>query len=663
MKLRQSHLLLVALLLATLLQPFTVMAEDYGDNTAAVDIRYRVTGVANVRSKPDSKRGAILYTLHEGDYVYVDEDREYEGNNTQFNWVKISGSGYISLRNLQRESNPVYEASHTVMHYNFGNTDTIEKFKSVARWFLLILGLLLAGVSLFLYIGYCQYHRVLDERVESTGMKRTFFYRRSPYLIVLMVSLLLVMSAVVALLSVLAIGALGFGMFWFLILLCYGVMLAALAAVGWGVLSVFFSDEGKGSGCLAIIVGAPILSASNWIIGFTKNCMTTASDFFNAFNLIDFATELVQQYGMTVLIVCVAPIAIMAVLAVLAFIMAGLLRLFEWIETSFYNINHKCPHCQQVSEPAIYLSQGEPLPVSLRPGVYGLFHIQHPATGEHMPTMLINGRDSLPRECCTCHTVLNAREGTDKHIAFVGVPGSGKTTIIYRAIAHMQNGNDEVDIMDVTDFDAITANVTDIRNEGCVVNFPPKTSQQRHRSIRLSIKHSMAPVPYVLFINDAAGESYTGGEHDQLKFAANIASAFFVIDPTTTDWTDMDLSPRFAQWLKEQESTAQWNVEEVYDSFTNLLRARGTDATRHIMLNIVLVKKDLGYLDGVDDRSSDSLRRFVEEDMDLRRLTVKTAEYKAVNFMAVSATLKGEEAGIDTLVKAIYDQTGINAPH
>ena len=80
-------------MLLCLLTPLAAVAVGYGDDQQAVACRYRVTGKANVRSKPDVKRGAIMYTLRAGDYIYVDEDREYEGNGSQYNWVKISGSG------------------------------------------------------------------------------------------------------------------------------------------------------------------------------------------------------------------------------------------------------------------------------------------------------------------------------------------------------------------------------------------------------------------------------------------------------------------------------------------------------------------------------------------------------------------------------------------
>lgn len=652
------------LVLLCLLTPLAAVAVGYGDDQQAVACRYRVTGKANVRSKPDVKRGAIMYTLRAGDYIYVDEDREYEGNGSQYNWVKISGSGYVSLRNLAREDNPHYTAGK-IQVYHFGNTRTIDKFKTVAKWFLLILAVVLAGMSLFFFAGYCQYHNVLAECDKRTGMQRTFFYRRGPYFVVLMVSALLIASSALALASVLAIGALGFIMFWILILLCYALALGALVAIGWGLIAIFSSDENKGIGCWSIVGGGLVLAVAGKFNDFTMACQRTASDFFQAFNLWDFARDLVAQYGLTVLIVCVAPVVIMAALAIVAFVVAGVLRLVEYVETSAYNINHKCPHCQQVSEPAVYLSQGEPLPVNLRPGVYGLFHVTHPDTGEHMPTMLLNGRDKLPRECCTCHNILNAREGTDKHVAFVGVPGSGKTTIIYRAIAHLQElAGGDVSIMDVTDFDAITASVRDIREQGYVANFPAKTSQMRHRSIRLSIKRAAAPVPYVLFINDAAGESYTGGEHDQLVFASNIAAAYLLIDPFTTDWSEMELSDRFDKWLRSKnieptDGAGKWNVEAVFDSFTNLIRSRGTAATRRVTLNVVLVKKDEGYLGDMNDREPTIVKAFVERDMGLARLVARFGEYAAVNYMAVSATIKGRESNVDQLVAAILEQTGI----
>jgi hypothetical protein len=78
-----------------------------------------------------------------------------------------------------------------------------------------------------------------------------------------------------------------------------------------------------------------------------------------------------------------------------------------------------------------------------------------------------------------------------------------------------------------------------------------------------------------------------------------------------------------------------------------------------VTLNVVLVKKDEGYLGDMNDREPTIVKAFVERDMGLARLVARFGEYAAVNYMAVSATIKGRESNVDQLVAAILEQTGI----
>ena len=137
----------------------------------------------------------------------------------------------------------------------------------------------------------------------------------------------------------------------------------------------------------------------------------------------------------TALVISAAPLLLFLAAAVLFMIFAFGLMIYENIKMKRYNVSHPCPFCGEHSEPAVYLSDGIPLHVPLRPSVWGMFNITHPATGEKMPTLFLKGKDNLDRRCVHCDNLISAKIGAEKHIAVAGVPNSGKSTLLNRIVS------------------------------------------------------------------------------------------------------------------------------------------------------------------------------------------------------------------------------------
>jgi len=314
-----------------------------------------------------------------------------------------------------------------------------------------------------------------------------------------------------------------------------------------------------------------------------------------------------------------------------------------------------------------------PNDIQLRPGMYGLFHITHPITGEKMPTMLLNGRDRMPRECANCGKRIQADEGTELHLAMAGTAQSGKSTLTYRMIAEIfsRAGEDKVDFTDardtIKDRDMVRK-IKSISNKGYISDddMPAKTATNDLASTQLIIKRSHLPVPYRLFINDVGGELFDPENKAQssnaTRFFRNVNSLLMLIDPITTDLSDCDTSDAYSEWLAkfDKDDAVKLRIKDIQDTIDNQILEHGNSHKR-IHLNIVLPKKDLGYIpDDVDTNSQEDLKRYMIEEMGLGDLLHWSGKFASVTLFAVGATLKGNTSNISRLIdNVIVDQLGI----
>lgn len=671
--------LLIAALLTIIVAAPAAEAKEYGRDRSQKEYRYVVSEgqKLNVRSQP-STSGTLLTQLRPGDIVYLEADTTFRQNG--YEWVTIvdewnsnnssfAVEGYVTnIHRLIPEVNPEYRP---VAEDVYIPEATIEHSQEIAKWVLMCLTILLsiAGIAFFFYGMYTEENRPITGR-PINGMKKTFFFCPEPYIYVVAICLIMILAAVVSILVMLALGGTVFVLLWIVKILCYVLMWVGIISCIIGIIACICGAWGA---IIAVIIGGIIWAFDDEITGFGDYCAEKGLAFFNEFNILSFSWDLVVEYWRPALLIAATPIALLLALAILWMIFAGSLMLIERIVTSRYNIKHPCPHCQRPSEPAIYLSRTdegyEPLPnnIKLRPGVYGLFHITHPKSKERMPTMLLNGRDSLARECGNCHKRIRAEEGTELHIALAGSPQSGKSTLTYRLLAEIirRVGNKRADFTDVKQTvkdEAMPDKVRRIAAEGCISpeNMPAKTAVDDVASTQMIIKRQHLPVPYRLFINDVAGEVFDFNNAqvtaDATRFFGNVNSILFIIDPITTDLSDGEgYADNYKAWLDKHDdkSVVKLDVKAMKDSIINQLKAHNRDP-KQVHMNLVLVKKDLGYINrDVDVNSQDNLRVFFDEELGQHDLLNWGNQFASLTLLAVSAVAKGDESNITSVVDSV----------
>ena len=392
--------------------------------------------------------------------------------------------------------------------------------------------------------------------------------------------------------------------------------------------------------------------------------------FFNAVNVWQFTLDLAERYWKPALIIAVTPLVLFIIAAIVMFIVALILRAYEAITTYRYNIKHPCPICHEKSEPARYYvdetDEGE-LPCQLRPGIYGLLHVTHPVTGTRMPTLILNGRDQLLRKCPHCGQFVNFEAGTEKHIGFVGLPGSGKTTLMTSVIGQLMKRNSEMHFTDDVSQDVKDATDHVLQN-GCLDNYhlPQKTQNlDINKSVQCMLPRPNGGMPYHLYFNDVAGEVFTASEYnkDVTRFCKDVENIFFIVDPTTMQLKEEQCSDALQQWLKTDDvkmlrSGELKDINMVCYSMTNMLRGNKRNLGK-IHFSFVLVKNDMGYMKQVDGTNPDAVREFMLRDMRLANLIDNAeSEFADVSYVAVSVFNKNDK-GVSALCDTLLQQLDI----
>lgn len=674
----------ILLLLLVVAGSSAVWAKEYGTHPELKETRYVVSDgkKLNVRDNP-YPGAALIGQLKPGDVVYF---RSLEGEERGgYVWYSIEHAwngrtatiGYVT--NPQRfvaEENPYYTGPVQVTaDEDYVDPVAREETRNVVKWILLILTVVLAIGAMIAY-----FMEDANEKIFGTheyGMRRTFFFNIAPYRTVLYISAILLAAAVASIIILLVVGGIGFVLMWILKILCYILLWVGIISC---VLGIIACVCGAFVGAIPAILGGIIWAFADEITGFGDRCADAGLAFFNRLNVIDFSMQLVQDYWVEAVLIAATPIAVFLGLALLWLLIAGTFMLVERIMTNRYNIKHPCPHCQQPSEPAVYLSRGSngyselPNDIRLRPGMYGLFHITHPQTGERMPTMLFNGRDDLARRCANCGHLIQANEGTECHLAMVGSAKAGKSTLTYRMIAEIFRtaGNERVEFTDVKNSIKdrnLTGKVANIARNGRIdeADMPAKTATDDLASTQLLIQRKNMPVPYRLFINDVGGEVFDPNSSANTGYAArffhNVNSVLLLLDPFTTDFSDCDTSASFRKWLEKHadEISGQLPVSDLRTAIDNNLNKHGNDKSK-VHINIVLPKCDTGYIpSGVDLNSQEELRSYLVDDLDLGNLVHWAQGFAGLSIFAISAVSEGDKSHITPLIQeVIVKQLGIN---
>lgn len=664
----------ILIVIALILNVFSAYASlSFGEAIETSKKRFKVntTKTVNIRMSP-SKSSQCVTVAHYGDYIYGNDPEIVVGDGVR--WLKFyqegAGYRYIAHSFLAEEVNPYYVEP----------TIEIPEETASFEWLPIVFLILFAMVSVFniLFFGrraYTIYGWAGDKWYDvfflglkgDNGMKKMWVFNPNSYLTFsglfgaivgsfFATFLIILLIAVVALVFFYIVG----GLLWVLIVL--GWILVVL-----GALVLFLGKSPYG---LIGVLGIPVVIHQDELSGAAERMFEKGVSIFNSMNPIELSIGIVLTYWKIALIIAITPLVVFLVIALIWLLIAGIVSLYESIVMSRYNVKHPCPNCGLPSEPADYVighnTNGAPriLPVHLRPGLYGIFSVKAPYTGQKLPTLFLNGKDKLERICPHCQTSIKADVGQEKHIAVAGVAQSGKTTLLYRIIAELERkyGASITDNMGVNHA-TIDRFLSHIKHGAEMAEYPPKTSENRHRSIQMMIKHKGATIPYKLYLNDLAGEMFTADNNkaEDAPFFKNTNVILFIIDPMTMRSSDLEFGDDFSDWYKnnvgqQADNSGKIDVEMALDVLKNTIekhRKKRADI-KDIPLMILLTKADTGYMHNIDTHNSQNIKSFLQNEMGLDKFVyMVSTSFSDITYYAVSAKSKVEEeiSGVDIVIR------------
>lgn len=524
-------------------------------------------------------------------------------------------------------------------------------------WVFVLLSLLTFICGFFTPIWESNWKNIKGEYDEN-NMRRLFMFNRQPYVLVVYTAVSIIVSAAIGAFILFLVGGVGYLLLWLVKLVLWAIIIIGWVCLVVGVIAVLLKNK---IGGLPAILGGFIVYFQDTLSRWGNVCVEAGFNFFNTLNLWEYCKYLFTEHLMKLVIVAASLIGFGVAAAILALICASVFMLIENIMTRKYNIKHPCPFCHNPSEPAIYLSENVDLPVKLRPSVYGLLKIKHPVTGENMPTMLLNGRDNLVRRCPNCNQTISYKTGIEKHIAFVGLPESGKTCLTYRFVGNMMRIYNSIEFTDRVSSEAKKI-ILDIK-AGKVQDLASKTSvSDIRRSLQFLAPGNMR-LPYHFFINDIGGELFTnsGVDANYMQFFKDVDSVSFLIDPYTMDFSEYEISGKFAKWYKANILDKKQEVH--VEKFSNVLQTvkavsdQFVHNTKDIHANIILVKADMGYIDKETLMDEEKLKDLVISQMGMAAEIMDLENtYASLHFYAVSA-LKDE--GVNKLITGIMNELNV----
>ena len=494
-----------------------------------------------------------------------------------------------------------------------------------------ILFVVLLGLTLLFAWGYYRWaHKKHDlfnnfgGQVNSNGMKRLWMFNKEPYLKVGISILLLLLAFVSAIILLLAVGGVTYG-----ILFVIKWILIAIVWIGWiclvlGGLAVFFGKEP--AGCLPMIIGGVIVFFEKPIRNFGDSIVEWGFSFMNDLNLFSWGLGLFTKFWDVILATFLTPMVIFSAFAILIMIIVFLLMGLEFSVMKVYSVRRPCPSCGSTHTPEYWVDEHHKHPVPLHPGVYGVFTQKNPETGEKVPTMLFNGKGKLLRKCTSCGSFMKADAdktfGTEKHIGIVGHRSSGKSFLLYTALGTLKNYfGDRVSQIDAEYDTNIEDNIRRIE-KGLSIQTDLKDS---YKAVQVMINRKMNPVPYHLFFYDVAGEKFnqaSTASKTAMDFYRNVQTVVFVIDPAMIDYSFNPPSENLEKWLSKHSSPEHFSADGTFSTLKNILESVGRK-TKSIDFMFICVKADTGYLEACSyPTTGDDLgiEQFMREELGLSNL-------------------------------------------
>jgi len=616
----------------------------------------------------DSKKGT--QTVARREYTYADIAID----------ISAAGSREEAIRLSRAKMSESYVES---VRERIDNWSTFISY-GTNKTLLIILGVIVLILYLLSQIGIivsyyekegCANHHsfaFLGEPNPKTGMRRFWVYNYQPYAFAGSSFLAMVGSFILAILLMLLVGAVIYGVLWVVYILLWAVVIIGGLALLGGLLAVFFTEE-KGPGCLGVIIGGVIAGFHEHIIGWGKSLTEWGSAFFDRVNMVQWTLDFFKYYWDVILLIIAIPVAVFLAIALLIILINLTCMGIEALVMRRYRLKMSCPHCG--SSKFTYLIDGKEHPVGLHPGVYGIFHqtryvksLVGWASGYEyrVPTMIFNGKGELTRRCSECQEIYNRENddlvGTDIHIGIVGHRSNGKSYLLYKGLGLlMQEAGKSAEQIDADRDTGIMENYDRIQTG----DLPNTDSKKRYKAIQLMLTEAGRLYPYHLYFYDVAGEKFKVDEKrddNAMDFYRNVQTIVFVIDPSMTDVSGYAVHERLEEWLKEHPSSEQYNVDNAFEMLTDYLK-NVKRKPKTIDLVITLTKSDLGYLSQMDfsdtDATAEEIETFLREGMGLNNLLNNARHlFGSVRFAAISA-LRQDEQLLD-FMHQILEQRGVN---
>ena len=409
---------------------------------------------------------------------------------------------------------------------------------------------------------------------------------------IIFVSVLLLIALVF-----LGIGLVSLGIYLVAIVIYVGFVALAI----WGIIATL---EASSNIIAVIIVGAIALVIGKYVFEIADKVWIFGGEFLEKLKFAFVVWQLLSDNLLNIGIFIVFPVVTVFTIAALTIGINYSARYFESFFSWVNGIRYPCPECSQKTEPALYACKncGNQHTINLLPNEYGIFSHNCEACDSKMPTMMLLKRNKLPHQCQHCSTELSQDAlGTDKHIAFVGGTGSGKTCLLMQATQLLIAKNGKIpEEQQKINFESSWHLMT--RGET-----PTKTQVKNiYRAFQVLYKKPI--VPWNVHFYDMAGERF---EHAQdaadHRFYAVLDAVVFVFDPFSV--------PDFReQYQKKHPISFQYAVQEPLELVRNLTQViekyRLKEGAKKITLNVLMVKTDTGYLPN-SNPSGEAIKAFM----------------------------------------------------
>lgn len=595
-------------------------------------------------------------------------------NNNQHNnsdsYNNLDDDESSRLANIASIEKPA-ESNNTILNYINNIKYRIDlntaKTTSPTIWLLCIV-LAITCVCAYLYF------RMASERSlflsftgkrNALGMKKMWMFNPGPYTNVSLFLLILLCSFITSVIVLLAFGAATYAILWVIKILIIILIWIGWIALGLGVLSMFGDGEGKGYGCLTIIIGGIIVSFADNMRRFGENIVDWGFQFMKRVNVFDWGLSLFVDFWDVLLSVFATPMCVFIAISLTVIFLIILLTCTEWAIMKIYGISRPCPVCGSKRDKEYWVDRMHKHPVKLQPGIYGVFSHTEPMTKTKMPTLLLLGKSKLLRKCPDCGNFITSdidkSYGTEKHIGVVGHRSSGKSYLTYTLLDRiMKRYGTSAYQIDVERDTKIESNVMRIKNSQGIQT----DVRDSYRAIQLILQPKLRPLPYHLFFYDVAGEKFnhkSSASKTAMDFYRNVNQIVFIIDPTSIDFSHTSISDKMQGWLKTNASDEKYSIDGTFSTLKSILESVGHHST-DIYFMFVLVKADKSFLQhcGYNPKmSNDEIKRFMQYELGLTNIiNAASGAFKKVEYEIASVRTE-YDLQLNRIIDEVFNNLGI----